>query len=35
VGEISFWQPLGINPKILAEEFAQKSPHWSKLRDMT
>lgn len=34
IGERSFWRPLGINPKILAEEFAKKSPHWAKLREM-
>lgn len=34
VGERTFWKPLGINPKILAEEFARKSPHWLKLKEM-
>lgn len=35
IGEESFWAQKGINPKILAEEFARKSPHWIKLREMT
>jgi ribosomal protein L44E len=34
-GERSFWNKLGIaDPKRLAEEFARKSPHWPKLREM-
>lgn len=34
-GERTFWSKLGItNPKGLAEEFARKSRHWPKLREM-
>jgi hypothetical protein len=34
-GERTFWRRLGIaEPKTLAAEFARKSPHWPKLRDM-
>lgn len=34
-GERSFWLKLGIErPKDLASEFARKSPHWLKLKEM-
>lgn len=34
-GERTFWRKLGIvDPKGLAEEFARKSRHWPKLREM-
>jgi len=34
-GERTFWRKLGVeDPKSLAAEFARKSPHWPKLRDM-
>lgn len=35
IGEISFAAKYGIPLKILAGDFARKSPHWPKLRDMT
>lgn len=34
LGEASFERETGINMKALAEEFARKSPHWPKLREM-
>lgn len=34
IGERSFEAAAGINMKALAEEFARKSPHWPKLREM-
>jgi hypothetical protein len=34
-GERTFWTKLGVDdPKALAAEFARKSPHWPKLREM-
>jgi len=33
-GERTFWARLGVDPKAKATEFARKSPHWLKLRDM-
>lgn len=33
-GERDFWDAKGIDPKALAAEFARKSPHWPKLREM-
>ena len=34
LGERSFEIKAGINMRPLAEEFARKSPHWSKLKEM-
>ena len=34
MGEQTFSRLHGINMKALAEEFARKSPHWPKLREM-
>jgi hypothetical protein len=34
IGERAFETAAGINMKALAEEFARKSPHWSRLKDM-
>lgn len=34
MGEQSFERFAGINLKAMAEEFARKSPHWPKLKDM-
>lgn len=33
-GEALFSEYHKINMKALADEFARKSPHWPKLRDM-
>lgn len=33
-GERTFWDRRDVDPKALAEEFARKSPHWPKLREM-
>ncbi len=35
IGEKSFERWAGISMKTLAEEFARKSPHWPKLREMS
>lgn len=35
IGERTFWLKLGIaDPRTLADEFARKSPHWPKLKEM-
>lgn len=35
IGETSFAKKHKIDLKALADEFARKSPHWPKLKDMT
>lgn len=35
IGEASFEKRHGINMKALAEAFAEASPHWPKLREMS
>ena len=34
IGEKAFQRVMSIDLKALAEEFARKSPHWPKLREM-
>ncbi len=34
IGEISFAHKHVLAPRELAEEFARKSPHWNRLKDM-
>lgn len=34
IGEESFERKYGLDLKALADEFARKSPHWPKLREM-
>lgn len=34
IGERAFETAAGLDMKTLAAEFARKSPHWPKLRDM-
>jgi len=34
IGETEFERINGLNMRVIAEEFARKSPHWPKLRDM-
>lgn len=34
IGEKTFWRLTFRDPIELANEFARKSPHWSKLREM-
>lgn len=33
IGEGAFEKRYGLNLKALAEEFARKSPHWTKMRE--